>query len=75
MSDEGLGIAAVGFQHFEAAMAGHLGDLDPHDLARIIHNTDARFLDRHVESSKIVYAALLLLMLGAASADLVSPSA
>src|SRR5436190_11068346 len=47
----------------------------PHDLARIIHNTDARFLDRHVESSKIVHAALLLLMLEAASADLVSPSA
>src|SRR5207342_3664149 len=47
----------------------------PHDLARIIHNADARFLDRHVESSKIGHAALLLLMLEAASADLVSPSA
>src|SRR5262245_21608719 len=45
------------------------------DLARIIHNADARFLDRHVESSKIVQAALLLLMLEAAYADLVSPSA
>src|SRR5215831_8856187 len=38
----------------------------PHDLARIIHNADARFLDRHVESSKIGHAALLLLMLEAA---------
>src|SRR5262249_52399955 len=47
----------------------------PHDLARIIHDADARLLDRHVESSKIVYAALLLLMLEAAYADLVSPSA
>src|SRR5262245_51616053 len=47
----------------------------PHNLARIIHNADARFLDRHVESSKIVHAALLLLMLEAAYADLVSPSA
>jgi hypothetical protein len=28
MSDEGLGIAAVGFQHFEAAMADHVGLLD-----------------------------------------------
>jgi hypothetical protein len=47
----------------------------PHDLARIIHNADARLLDRHIESSKIVHAALLLLMLEAAYADLVSPSA
>src|SRR6266478_4179948 len=46
-----------------------------HDLARIIHNADARFLDRNIESSKIVHAALLLLMLEAAYADLVSPSA
>src|SRR6266481_8995794 len=47
----------------------------PHDLARIIHDADPRFLDRHIESSKIVHAALLLLMLQAAYADLVSPSA
>src|SRR4029450_10247509 len=47
----------------------------PHDLARIIHNADARLLDRHIESSKIVHVALLLLMLEAAYADLVSPSA
>src|SRR5215831_7017000 len=47
----------------------------PHDLTRIIHNADARFLDGHIESSKIVHAALLLLMLEAAYADLVSPSA
>jgi hypothetical protein len=33
------------------------------------------FLDRDIESSKIVPAALLLLMLEAAYADLVSPSA
>src|SRR6516164_5986194 len=38
----------------------------PHNLARVIHNADARFLDRHVESSKIVHTALLLLMLEAA---------
>jgi hypothetical protein len=47
----------------------------PHNLARIIHNADARFLDRHDESSKIVHAALLLPMLEAAYVDLVSPSA
>src|SRR5215471_3871354 len=47
----------------------------PHDLARIIDNADARFLDRNIESSKIVHAALLLLMLEAAYANLVSPSA
>src|SRR5262249_4166042 len=35
----------------------------------------ARHLDRHIQSSKIVHAALLLLMLEAADADLVSPSA
>src|SRR5262245_25194780 len=45
----------------------------PHDLARIIHDADARFLDRHIESDKIGHAALLLLMLEAAYADLVSP--
>src|SRR5262245_66595453 len=47
----------------------------PHDLARVIHNADARFLDRDVESSKIGHAALLLLMLVAAYEDLVSSSA
>ena len=40
-----------------------------------IHNTDARVLDRYVQSRKMVHAALLLLMLEAASADLISPSA
>src|ERR1700674_3294167 len=43
----------------------------PHDLARVIHNADTRLLDRNVESSKIVHAALLLLMLEAANTDLV----
>src|SRR6266511_4472552 len=38
----------------------------PHDLVRIIHDADARLLDRHIESSKIVHVALLLLMLEAA---------
>jgi hypothetical protein len=41
----------------------------------VIHNADARLLDRNVQSSKMVHAALLLLMLEAAYADLVSPSA
>src|SRR5665213_271254 len=36
-----------------------------HDLARVIHNADARVLDRNVQSTKIVHAALLLLMLEA----------
>src|SRR6478672_3623644 len=47
----------------------------PNDLARFIHNADAGLLDRHVQSSKMVHAALLLLMLEAVQADLVSPSA
>ena len=47
----------------------------PNDLARVIHNADARVLDRNVQSSKMVHAALLHLMLEAANADLVSPSA
>jgi hypothetical protein len=47
----------------------------PHNLARIIHNADARILDRNVQSGKIVHAALLLLMLEAVTTDLVSPSA
>ena len=38
----------------------------PNDLARVIHNADAGLLDRNVQSSKIVHAALLLLMLEAA---------
>src|ERR1035441_7212586 len=37
----------------------------PHDPARVIHNADAGLLDRNVYSSKMVYAALLLLMLEA----------
>jgi hypothetical protein len=28
MPDEGLGVSAIGFQHLEAAVAGHVGDLD-----------------------------------------------
>jgi hypothetical protein len=37
----------------------------PNDFTRAIHNADARVLDRNVQSSKIVHAALLFLMLGA----------
>src|SRR5262245_58448464 len=37
----------------------------PNDLACVIHNADARLLDRNVQSSKMVHAALLLLMLEA----------
>src|SRR5215471_477944 len=33
----------------------------PNDLACVIHNADARLLDRNVQSSKMVHAALLLL--------------
>src|ERR1700744_3575499 len=40
----------------------------PNDLAHVIHNADARLLDRYVQSSKMVHAALLLLMLEAANA-------
>src|SRR6476646_10584559 len=47
----------------------------PNDLACVIHNADARLLDRNVQSSKMVHAALLLLMLEAVFTDLVSPSA
>src|SRR5207302_6518892 len=43
----------------------------PYDLSRIIHNADARVLDRFVQSRKIVHAALLLLMLEAVHTDLV----
>ena len=46
----------------------------PNDLACVIHNADARLLDRNVQSSKMVHAALLFLMLEAAITDLVSPS-
>src|SRR5665811_1757372 len=37
----------------------------PHDPACVIHNADTRLLDRYVQSSKMVHAALLLLMLEA----------
>src|SRR5437763_1478840 len=47
----------------------------PNDPARVIHNADARLLDRDVQSSKMLHAALLLLMLEAVTTDLVSPSA
>src|ERR1700721_1402353 len=46
-----------------------------HDPARAIHNADTCLLDRYVQSSKMVHAALLLLMLEAVTTDLVSPSA
>ena len=70
-------LEAIGFvrQHLQESFGLTRHPHFPHNLARIIHNADARFLDRHVESSKIVHAALLLLMLEAAYADLVSPSA
>src|ERR1700726_1196547 len=42
-----------------------------HDPARVIHNADAGLLDRYVQSSKMVHAALLLLMLEAVTTDLV----
>src|SRR3954454_17435867 len=47
----------------------------PHDPACVIHNADTRHIDRNVQSSKMVHAALLLLMLEAVTTDLVSPSA
>src|SRR6266705_651992 len=47
----------------------------PNDLACVIHNADARLLDRNVQSSKMVHSELLLLMLEVAYADLVPPSA
>src|SRR5262252_1035690 len=40
----------------------------PNDLAHLIHNADAGLLDRNVQSSKMLHAALLLLMLEAANA-------
>src|ERR1700738_697617 len=40
----------------------------PNDLACVIHNADAGLLDRYVQSSKMVHAALLHLMLEAAKA-------
>src|SRR6476620_10187818 len=40
----------------------------PHHPARVIHNADAGLLDRYVQSSKMIHAALLLLMLEAANA-------
>src|SRR3954469_13115793 len=43
----------------------------PNDLACVIHNGDDRLLDRNVQSSKMVHAALLLLMLEAVHTDLV----
>src|SRR3974390_2654822 len=40
----------------------------PNDLAHVIHNADAGLLDRYVQSSKMLHAVLLLLMLEAANA-------
>src|SRR5215831_332242 len=48
-------------QHFRLARNLHF----PNDLADVVHNADAGFLDRNVQSSKMVHAALLLLMLEA----------
>ena len=40
-------------------------------MSLFIHNADAGLLDRYVQSSKMVHAALLLLMLEAVPTDLV----
>jgi hypothetical protein len=70
-------LEAVGgvFQHLQQSLgfARHLHF--PSDPARVIHNANAGLLDRNVESSKMVHAALLLLMLEAVTTDLISPSA
>jgi hypothetical protein len=42
-----------------------------HDPARVIHNADTGLLDRYVQSTKMVHAALPLLMLEAVTTDLV----
>src|SRR5439155_2544377 len=67
-------LEAIDGEHLQESVRFTRHPRFPHDLARIIHDADARFLDRHVESSKIGHAALLLLMLEAAHADLISPS-
>ena len=51
-----------------ASLIGRLG-------SSTFHNADAGLLDRNVQSSKMLHAALLLLMLEAVTTDLVSPSA
>src|SRR5271166_3768642 len=56
-------------RHQSVWLARHLHF--PNDPASVIHNADARVLDRYVQSSKMVHAALLLLMLEAVNADLV----
>ena len=58
-----------------AALAAISAPYFRNDLACVIHNADARLFDRNVQSSKMVHAALLLLMLEAVFTDLVSPSA
>ena len=62
---------------FAQGCSSWAGPLSGFNSSRISNPQDAdvRFLDRHIESSKIGHAALLLLMLEAADADLVSPSA
>jgi hypothetical protein len=48
-----------------------IAEQHPNNMTR----KDVKDLDRYVQSRKIFHAALLLLMLEAAQADLVSPSA
>src|SRR5512132_2143532 len=62
-------------QHWQQCLGFTCHFYFPHDPACIIHNADARRLDRNVQSSKMLHAALLLLMLEAVHTDLVSPSA
>src|SRR5881397_1067178 len=65
----------AGFVSTASSASGSLATFtSPHDPARVVHDADARLLDRHIQSSKMVHAALLLLMLEAVHADLVSPS-
>jgi len=59
---EAVGVA---LQHFQQSVRLARNPHFPNDLARLIHNADAGLLDRYVQSSKMLHAALLLLMLGA----------
>ena len=51
-----------------AATAHAAARLKASGIARVIHNADAGLLDRNIQSSKMVHAALLHLMLEAANA-------
>src|SRR5262245_37130575 len=62
MPDKRLRIAAVGFQHFQAPVAGHVGDLDRLAFTAVVTKPARRLWPAKAEASSPSLAARALTM-------------